>query len=185
MTFTGWKTRINPATTFSFVIDPYVDARLTCVAVIDESSLSNQFIQNSWDNFRANWPLRRFVLFTPTIGSGPEFTSPGGAPTDLGSVWIPPNFDGNSYNVRRDNGNSNFVTDWFSLTGLTNPDVEVKVAMLYIDTSGSMTMDTVLESAKLFTKSMSDYDFRYKSVFDASESWINLFNISMNEFGNL
>lgn len=185
MTFTGWKTRINPATAIDFIIDPYVDARLTCVGVIDESSQSNQRIQSTWDSFRSLWPLRRFVLFTPTIYSGAEYIEPGSL-----DVWRPNGFDSDpslnsSFQVRRDNTNANFVTDWMPLTRLTDPDVEVKVAMLYIDTSGSMTMDTVLESAKLFTKSMFDYDFRYKSVFDSSEDWVHIFNKSMNDFGNL
>lgn len=181
MTFTGIKTRINPTPVTSVVVDPEVDAKLTCIAVLDESdNFVNSVMDDKWASFRANWPLRRFIFLNPWRFCNNTLVSYRG-------IYIPPAFASDprafQYEVRRDENAC--PSDWYALSGLDDPAVDVKVALLFVDISGSMIMDTVIASARLWVDNMVSRGYRYKSVQNGNEDWIEPFNTSINDFGVL
>eukprot|EP00797_Seminavis_robusta_P002101 Sro1129_g244410.1 n/a (414) ;mRNA; r:28055-29296 len=84
---------------------------LGVVAVADVTSASADEIQASWNAFRGRWPNRFFCLLQPTG-------------FDSGDLKVPVNFvlegtDKKVYrNIRIDNGNSYFQSNWFDLCNL-------------------------------------------------------------------
>lgn len=197
MTFTGWKTRINPRDAqIQAIVDPDVDARLTCIAVIDEASWLDSTIDNDWAQFRGTWPERRFILLTPkpsfgTQGYGAQYISaPGGyEPGANIDVHVPIKFQQDpltaSYKVMRDGNVPYYASDWFEASGIWRPEVDIKVCLLFVDVSGSMGADTVAASTKLFVDKMVAANYRYKSVLNGEERWIPPFLATLNAFGTL
>ena len=129
---------------------------ITCVSVIDEtggSYYNNQGnLNNVWQQspaiigqgydsrgFRTAFPYRTFYILDP--GGG-------------GSIDVPTNYpgDANAYGpitVNRDNGNNSARSDWFDICNFQNLPYGTIVS-IWIDISGSMTLDTVQASYDYF-----------------------------------
>jgi hypothetical protein len=111
----------------------------TCISVIDESSPSITTTTNDWNNFKANYPLRTFWVLDPGGGGGiPIPTAYANDPLANGPVT-----------VNRDNGVVSSRSDWFAICRL-NLLTPGSVVSLAVDTSGSMTLNTVIASYNLF-----------------------------------
>lgn len=111
-----------------------------CIALIDESSPSQEIINEDWNAFRTKWPSRPFNIFRVPRGNG-QYTGvklPSVAPTDY-----------NVENVNRDDGNVSNASDWFTLANLSGYAAGTTVT-LWIDDSGSMTTASVSASYDKF-----------------------------------
>ena len=144
---------------------------VVCISVIDESngsqalnnynrnegqigsnpnfSTSSEVIEWDWNNFRTNYPSRPFYLLQPVrkqgiddlkIPSGVSTTDPVGVSPDYGLFYS---------EVNRDNGSTSADSDWFTICGLSTYPANTLVS-LFIDTSGSMTLNTVQASYNKF-----------------------------------
>lgn len=149
---------------------------VVCISVIDESN-SFQSVDNynnkegkisgnpnldtsakvmewDWNNFRTNYPSRPFYLLQPArLGStnndgiedlripvGVSTTTPIGSAPNYGLLYS---------EVNRDSGSVSSVSDWFGICGLGTYPANTLVS-LFIDTSGSMTFNTVKASYDKF-----------------------------------
>lgn len=117
-------------------IDPFTSLAGTsndiCVAIIDESSVSQSNINSSWNLFRTRWPTRKFYLLCPDIKYD-EVELPVGFDSD-------PNAFG-PFIVSRDNGDRTKTTDWFDLCDI-NTLVSGSSVRWAVDDSGSMFRKT-------------------------------------------
>ena len=113
---------------------------IPCIAVIDETSPTQTTINNSWESFRNKWPDRPFFILVP-VGEG-NSTAAVKHPT------INPQ-DYTKTAVNRDNNNTNNVSDWFTLTGMSQYGAGTEIT-LWGDVSGSMTLSTVQASYNKF-----------------------------------
>ena len=109
---------------------------IPCIAVIDETSPTQATINNSWQSFRNKWPDRPFFILVP-VGEG-NSTAAVKHPT-----INPQNYTKTA--VNRDNGSASAVSDWFDLTGMSQYGAGTEIT-LWVDISGSMTLNTVIES---------------------------------------
>ena len=80
--------------------------------------------------------------------------------------------------VNRDNNNSANVSDWYTICKLDQIPNDSKVA-LFIDTSGSMTMNTVQASYDLLTQKLTARGITYITVQNSQEDWISDFDVAL------
>ena len=78
--------------------------------------------------------------------------------------------------VNRDGGNPDLVSDWFDACelGRLSP-ASVGFIGLFIDTSGSMTLSTVLASRDQFLLDVEAANLAIAQVFNGAERWIDPF----------
>lgn len=150
---------------------------ITCIAVIDEDYGSNtqEQVNARWADFRKNWPERKFHLLVPYY-TGPDdlerpFVSPvktaGGVEKDALFYGPTP--------VNRDESRVDFVSDWYALCGLDLVPDNAHIA-LFIDTSGSMSLDTVKASYDLFMGKLAARGIQIVTVYNGEEDYITPFN---------
>ena len=111
-----------------------------CIAVIDETSPSQNDINDDWTAFRNKWPSRPFNIFRVPRSSGnySGVKVPSVAPTDY-----------NVENVNRDDGDVSDASDWFTLANLSGYAAGTTVT-LWVDDSGSMREASVSASYNKF-----------------------------------
>ena len=80
--------------------------------------------------------------------------------------------------VNRDNNNSANVSDWYSICNLDKIPDNSKVA-LFIDTSGSMTMNTVQASYDLLVQKLNARGITFITVQNSQEDWISDFDTAL------
>ena len=141
----------------------------TCIAVIDESSVSASTLRNNWIAFRQRWPNRPFYLLQP-----------GRATTDL---KIPAEFTADPLafyrRVNRDNNNISQRSDWYALCNIASlPDFSN--ISLFIDVSGSMALYTVKASYDYFISQLTARNMSTTIVSDGRENWITPFDRILN-----
>lgn len=78
--------------------------------------------------------------------------------------------------VNRDQGDATLASDWFNDCGLDalSPS-SVTFLGLFIDTSGSMTLNTVMASYNKFLADIENVPLAYDQVFNGAERWIDPF----------
>tara|TARA_R100001082_G_C4363644_1_gene160676 strand:- start:83 stop:1888 length:1806 start_codon:yes stop_codon:yes gene_type:complete len=81
--------------------------------------------------------------------------------------------------VNRDGGNANNVSDWYTICGLDKLPNGSKIAV-YVDTSGSMTMNTVQASHDLLMQKLNARNMDVIVVTNPSEDWITPFQQILN-----
>ena len=111
-----------------------------CIALIDESSPTQETINDDWNAFRTKWPSRPFNIFRVERSGGgySGVKLPSVSPTD----YI-------VSDVERDNGDVSNASDWFTLANLGGYAAGTTVT-LWIDDSGSMTTANVSASYDKF-----------------------------------
>jgi hypothetical protein len=118
-----------------------------CITVIDESlpdtTERRARIRNDWLNFRQTFPNRTFWLLLPGNRPGSDLLVPQ-------EYFNDPKANG-PINVSRDGGNVSSRSDWFAICNLAGLPVGSGIS-LAIDTSGSMTFNTVQASYNLFVQ---------------------------------
>jgi hypothetical protein len=111
-----------------------------CIALIDETSPSQETINEDWNAFRTKWPSRPFNIFRVERSGGgySGVKLPSVAPTD----YI-------VSDVERDDGVIADASDWFTLANLSGYAAGTTVT-LWIDDSGSMNTANVSASYDKF-----------------------------------
>ncbi len=152
------------------IVDP-IDARIPCVAVIDEdssfSSCSGCSDQTTmWNRFRARYPDRPFCLLAvEEDGLDTPLTPPANFQNDSNTEW--------HYPVVRDNGSIALAENWASLCDLNSYTFQdFPTVGLFVDNSGSMFKSDVLASYNKFIDDMSAKGIRVKEVVNMEENWI-------------
>lgn len=140
---------------------------LTCIAVIDESSVGDSIIDVLWDELRVTYPDRRFCLLQPIL--------PGNIrPT----MYRPPDFHSDPKTlyqaVNRDDGNATLASDYYSICGIEQQRRKgLTNVALFVDISGSMDETTVATSLDLFDRMLQNANLRNVSgVYNDIEDWI-------------
>ena len=80
--------------------------------------------------------------------------------------------------VNRDDTNPSGVSDWYTICKLDQIPNNSKVA-LFIDTSGSMTMNTIQASYDLLTQKLTARGITYITVQNSQEDWISDFDVAL------
>jgi hypothetical protein len=156
-----------------------IDGIVPCVAIIDESSQSDSFIDARWAEFRDQFPFRPFCLLRPL---------------DLSSrLYLPPVFVNDTRtifaNVSRDSrGLASVVqgpSDWFTICELgIYEKSDIDFIGRFLDVSGSMTLQTVLESEAIFQEKVRNANLTIKEVRNGVEDWITPFLTTLVPSGN-
>lgn len=156
-----------------------------CIAVIDESDTAPTATEDvvvapttawpqsryqSWVTFRTAWPLRPYYLLWPQSSPSATLNIPTNMAADL-------NTDGLSFGptvVNRDGGIVENASDWFALANLSSLQPGDSV-FLFVDISGSMTLDTVQASYDLFLQNCTNAGIIAYRVSDGNENYIRPF----------
>ena len=80
--------------------------------------------------------------------------------------------------VNRDNGVAGSTSDWYTLCNLDQIPNNSKVA-LFIDTSGSMTMNTVQASYDELVAKLNQRGITFITVSNMQEDWITDFDVTL------
>ena len=150
-------------TTSPPLIEPFLSGPV-CISVIDESSPSRETIRNDWLSFRSNYPNRNFWLLLPNNGTILS-------PTQL---KIPAEYEAdpkaNYSQVARDSGVTINRSDWFVICNLESYPTGTVVS-LAIDSSGSMTLNTVRASYDLFKQKCAQAGLVIVETLFGDERW--------------
>lgn len=133
-----------------------------CISVIDEVSPLESQIRSDWLSFRSKYQNSVFWLLDPGGGSAAELKVPSEYLSD-------PKANG-PIAVSRDNGNVSLRSDWFTTCNLAAYPIGTAIS-LAIDNSGSMTLNSVLESLKLFRQKCSEAGLKLIEVEFNDERW--------------
>lgn len=155
-----------PAQTNEFalaIIRGTVDIDVICIAVIDENNGDNT--DAAWADFRAEFPFRRFFLLRPDSGFS-------------GSLHVPSAFAADSRATFQEISTS---ADWYTIAGLQNEPVGAQ-CILFIDESGSMTINTVIDSYNAFKATAIARRNKVAVVQSTGEDYISPFYISDDYF---
>ncbi|CAJ1969764.1 unnamed protein product [Cylindrotheca closterium] len=157
----------------SKVCDPYDGICKTqsdivpCVAVIDESSLSNSQAESKWAQFRKEFPRRPFCLLRPPAVSGGS------------TLHLPSSFDEDpltlQHPVNRDSQYNLPISDWFNLCGLDLWAKNLDFIALFLDTSGSVKESHVKGSLDFFVDKAQSMGLKIRMVKNGNENWIDPF----------
>ena len=78
--------------------------------------------------------------------------------------------------VNRDGGNAELASDWFNACQLSDlSPSSIQFVGLFIDTSGSMTLNTVRASYDKFLVDLAAAGLTFAQVFNNQERWIDPF----------
>lgn len=154
----------------TFQLGEVVSAQtVTCIAVIDENedSETQAAIDTKWAAFRNEFPRRPFWLLCPrdTTASYQLFTPQG---QHAGALFYGPIV------VARDNGNIGMRDDWYTVCGLQGLP-RGSAVVVFIDTSGSMTLQTVRASYDFFIQRCAERDIEVIFVYNSNEDYITPF----------
>jgi hypothetical protein len=161
---------LNTGETVSVTVDDQVlpaTNDITCIAVIDESSVSATTLRNNWLSFRTSYPNRPFYLLQP---SGASYTR--------NDLRIPAEFENDNLafysSVNRDNGNSSQASDWYSICNIDQLPDGSEFA-LWIDNSGSMSTSQVRASLILLDSKIQPRNITYRLLAAPGENWVSPF----------
>jgi hypothetical protein len=142
-----------------------------CVAVIDESSKTDSFIDNKWQEFRTRFPDRPFCLLQPFAIRNNRLYTPEAFNQDNRALRV---------NVTRDAGVTANLTDWFTSCRLDRfASSGIDYVGFFIDESSSMTRRTVQASLDEFNRDLTAAGLNYSSVFNTAEDWISPFLVDL------
>lgn len=164
---------------------------ITCIAVIDENqdndtaAATQARVNSLWADFRSRFPRRIFHVIQPIywqIGEG-QWENPPATPK---VVYMPQVSDSRLHGphfVNRDSGYVHARADWYDICGLDAlPDHSAVV--LFVDVSGSMTLNTVRASYDLFMARCAERGISVIPVYSANEDYITPFNAYLDVPGS-
>ena len=145
------------------IIKKQVAIDVICIAVIDENDNTNT--SADWAAFREAYPYRRFFLLQPNTGYN-------------ASLYVPPAF---STDANATHQIVSTTADWYTIAGLDQEFVGAQ-CILFIDQSGSMTINTVITSYNSFKAKAIQRQNKIAVVDNTSEDYIAPFYISDDYF---
>lgn len=169
------QSKINPVRPYIVSSRPLIIRgerdSVICIAVIDEND-GDPTVTSRWLSFREIYPDRPFYLLRPV---------PAGASGGLSipsSLWGPEN-NAFFYEVCRET----CVSNWYTLAELNGGNAGANV-ILFIDTSGSMSISTVQPSINLFKQYCDAAGLKVKAVYNSNEDYITPFYVDDDFFDN-
>ena len=162
--------------------DDVLGSNRICIAVIDESSsagsvnsansASNAVTVSEYNAFRETFPNRKHYILQPTP-TGVAKTE--AIMTDaVKAVYVSGFTDGRQVQgVNRDNGDASEASDWFNIVGISTMNI-TKLA-IFIDTSGSMDLNTVAASRAKFIGTCTDNGITIREEDNGDEDWLEPF----------
>ena len=136
-------------------------------------NLSDDFItegiESFYVEFRYNSATSNLLATSPTITVNDTSREPGSAAN--GFTFGP-------VIVNRDDGNPDNITDWYKICNIDDLPEGSSIA-LFIDTSGSMTLQTVRASYDAFLAKLNERNITVTSVTNSSEDWITPFLVDL------
>tara|TARA_B100000003_G_C10906762_1_gene361518 strand:+ start:707 stop:1540 length:834 start_codon:yes stop_codon:yes gene_type:complete len=150
---------------YAIAITSNVAIDVICIAVIDENN--NRNTDADWAAFRAEYPLRRFFLLQPSTG--------------FGTLYVPSAFSSDANATHQTVSIDPAVSDWYTIAGLDQEPLGAQ-CILFIDQSGSMTINTVGDSYDLFKQKCTDRGNKVAVVDNTSEDYIAPFYIENDYF---
>ncbi len=156
-------------------------ANRICIAVIDESNNGDNAPSIAeYNTFRETFPNRKHYLLQP-VSSGVADTSKLMI-SSLESIYVSGFGTDTSFNgseikvhpVNRDGGNADNASDWFDIVGIQTGTI-TKLA-LFVDTSGSMTLNTVAASYAKFIGTCTDAGITVRQETNGVEDWLEPFS---------
>ncbi len=109
-----------------------------CIAVIDETSVSQQVINADWTAFRSTWPSRPFRILQVMRQDG-----------SFSGLKLPSSTNNAIFAVNQIDRDARSVSNWFNIAELSNYTAGTTVT-IWIDSSGSMTLSDVQQQYDLF-----------------------------------
>ena len=132
-------------------------------------------MNSKWAPFRARYSDRPFCLLRPlkdqylNLPTEPDFLS------DPRTIFS---------NVSRDEGVPSLASDWFSICGISKfNSTGIDFVGLFIDESGSMTLNTVRSSYEKFLGDLNVANLTHCTVTNRAEDWITPFDTVLGEIG--
>jgi len=156
-------------------------ANRICIAVIDESNSGDAAPSIAeYNTFRETFPNRKHYLLQP-VSAGVADTSQLMV-SALESIYVSgfgtdTSLNGNEikvHPVNRDNGSADNASDWFDIVGIQTGTI-TKLA-LFVDVSGSMTLDTVAASYAKFIGTCTDAGITVRQETNQQEDWLEPFS---------
>ena len=126
-------------------------------------------IESFYVEFRYNSATSNLLATSPTIAVNDTSREPGSAAN--GFTFGP-------VIVNRDNGNAANATDWYKICNIDDLPEGSSIA-LFIDTSGSMTLQTVRASYDAFVAKLNEKNITITTVTNNSEDWITPFLVDL------
>lgn len=145
----------------------------TCIAVIDESSVSSTQLEADWNTFRNVWANRPYYLLqAEELANGSLLNIPANLQDDITNDPLTTAYlVANGQEVPRDNGDPLLAADWFALingSSLSSGDS----VFIFIDDSGSLTIAEVQASYDLFKSNCNAAGVLVYEVYDSVENYI-------------
>ena len=154
------------------VTESDIGESLKCIAIIDESDGGSTVSVSEWQSWRASFPEREHYILQPT-STGIAITS------DVMSTAVQAVYDSGFddgrllQGVNRDGGVVVDRSDWFGIVGLQT-GVDTRIG-LFVDVSGSMTLDTVQASYNKFLSDCSTAGIDINPQTNSAEDWLEPF----------
>ena len=145
------------------IIKKKVAVDVICIAVIDENNGRNT--DSDWAAFRAAYPKRRFFLLEPASGFS-------------GTLYVPSAFSSDPLATHQAVSTN---ADWYTIAGLDQEPLGAQ-CILFIDQSGSMTINTVINSYNSFKSKAIQRQNKIAVVDNQSEDYIAPFYIQDDYF---
>lgn len=145
------------------IVKKKVATDVICIAVIDENNGRNT--DSDWAAFRAAYPMRRFFLLKPASGYG-------------GTLYVPSAFSSDPLATFQAVSTS---ANWYTIAGLDQEPLGAQ-CILFIDQSGSMSLNTVITSYNIFKANAITRENKVAVVDNTSEDYIAPFYISDDFF---
>lgn len=161
--------------------DDVIGANRICIAVIDESNSGDAAPSIAeYNAFRETFPNRKHYLLQP-VSAGVADTSQLMV-SALESIYVSgfgtdTSLNGNEikvHPVNRDAGVAANASDWFDIVGIQTGTI-TKLA-LFVDVSGSMTLDTVAASYAKFIGTCTDAGITVRQESNSIEDWLEPFS---------
>ena len=161
--------------------DDVLGANRICIAVIDESNNGDNAPSIAeYNTFRETFPNRKQYLLQP-VSTGAASTSELMI-SALESIYVSgfgtdTSLNGNEikvHPVNRDAGVAANASDWFDIVGIQTGTI-TKLA-LFVDVSGSMTLDTVAASYAKFIGTCTDAGITVRQESNSVEDWLEPFS---------
>lgn len=150
-----------------------------CIAVIDESNDGDNAPSIAeYNAFRASFPNRKHYILQPRssgVADTSKLMSSSISDIYVSGFGTDTSLNGNEiqvYPVNRDN-NSGTPSDWFDIVGIETGTI-TKLA-LFVDISGSMTLNTVLASYNKFIGTCTAAGITVREESNQNEDWIEPF----------
>ena len=141
---------------------------LVCIAVIDEND--GLATDTEWAEFRTAFPSREFYLLQP---HSPPFPP--------GDLYVPAAFANDNLASRIFVSREPNFEDWFATTQLFTKPRRTQV-ILFVDQSGSMTIESVRSSYDFFVTQCDNAGLYVTTVTDSNENYIAPFYIGQDYY---